>query len=186
MFTLNFYHVPFLWKGCGHVKAEMLQNLLFSKFSEYFPEKSRIVSDDDQPYFSEKLQNSKEEKEESITNRKSGKWKRMNFEYDNELSKSKKNFYRSKIQHLRKVKPKHWFREYKKLTSYEKFKSEEIMVENIKDLPNKRQAEMIADKFAEVSLEYDKLLDGDIEIPKFKQSDVPQFFEDDVKAALEG
>ena len=45
---------------------------------------------------------------------------------------------------------------------------------------------MIADKFAEVSLEYDKLQDGDVEIPKFELSDVPQFSEDDVKAALEG
>ena len=89
----------------------------------------------------------------------------MNKEYEVELDKAKKGFYRKEIKKLRKVKPKHWYREFKKLTSFDQLKSEEIDVEEIKDLPSKEQAELIADNFAAISQEYDKLETDDIQIP---------------------
>ena len=48
----------------------------------------------------------------------------------------------------------------KKLTNFDQQRSEEIIVENIKDLYIPERAERIADKFAEVSNEYDKLKTG--------------------------
>ena len=71
----------------------------------------------------------------------------MDKEYEAELSKAKKDFYRKKIKKLRKVKSKHWYREFKKLTSFDQLKLEEIDVEAIKDLPNKEQAELIANNY---------------------------------------
>ena len=91
----------------------------------------------------------------------------MNKEYELELDKAKKEFYRRKIKKLRKVKSKHWYRELKKLTSFDQLKSEEIEVEEIKDLPNKEQAEQIANNFAAISQEYDRLETEDIQIPFF-------------------
>ena len=44
---------------------------------------------------------------------------------------------------------------------------------------------MIANKFAEVSMEYDKLKDDDIKIPEYTASEIPQFTEYDVQVALE-
>ena len=41
-------------------------------------------------------------------------------------------------------------------------KSEEIVVESIKDLTDLEQAELIADKFSEVANEYEKLKTEDI------------------------
>ena len=109
----------------------------------------------------------------------------MNIEYESELSKARKDFYNKKIKNLKKVKSKNWFREFKKLTSFDQQKSDEIIVEAIKDLSPKEQAELIADKFASVSQEYDKLENEDIDIPVFDLNEIPVISEEDVKLALD-
>ena len=43
-------------------KAETLQNMLLEKFQEYFPEKHKVISSDDQPFISEKLKRLKRKK----------------------------------------------------------------------------------------------------------------------------
>ena len=70
------------------------------------------------------------------------------------------------------------------MTSFDQHLSDEIVVESIKHLPSKQQAELIADKFAEVSQEYEKIKTEDIEIPEFSEEDIPQFTEQEVVAAL--
>ena len=169
----------------SHGKTEILQGLLLSKYQEFFPEKIRIISSDDEPFFSEKLSNLKRRKcREYRKNRKSIKWKIMEKNYESELSIAKKGFYRMKIKHLRNTKPKQWHREFKKLARFDQAISDEVVVESIKDFCDKDQAELIADKFAEVSQEYDKLENGDIEVPEFSESDVPQITEVEVIATL--
>ena len=39
----------------AHSKAEVLQNLLMSKYQEFFPEKIRNISSDNQPFYNDKL-----------------------------------------------------------------------------------------------------------------------------------
>ena len=63
----------------------------------------------------------------------------------------------------------------KRITNYEKEKYETIAVDNIKNLPDDEQAEQIADKFAQISQEYDELKDvkkssvkGDVPAKLFK------------------
>ena len=46
----------------SHRKAEILQNLLVTKFEELFPEKIRKVANDDQPFINEKLKKMKRKK----------------------------------------------------------------------------------------------------------------------------
>ena len=46
------------------------------------------------------------------------------------------------------------------------------------------QAEQIADKFAQVSQEYEKLKTEDIKIPIFSEKEIPQFTEDEVRIIL--
>ena len=70
------------------------------------------------------------------------------------------------------------------MTSFDQQKTENITVENIKDLPVPEQAELIADRFARVSQEYEKLMDEDIEIPEFTDDEIPQFSEEDVRIIL--
>ena len=102
-------------EASAHVQMEVLQKLLVKKYHEYFPEKTRTIYSDDQPYFTGKLQTLKRKKSREFhKHRKSIKWKIMNIEYESELSKARKVFYNKKIKNLKKVKSKNWFRELKK------------------------------------------------------------------------
>ena len=64
-----------------------------------------------------------------------------------------------KIGNLGKVNRANWYRELKKLTSFDQQKGEDIVVEEIKDLEFNEQAELIAEHFAAISQEFDKLED---------------------------
>ena len=77
--------------------------------------------------------------------RRSEKWILLEERYQSELGKTKKGYYRSKIKNLRRMKPRNWHSEVKKLTSYDQQKTEEIIIEAIKDLPTNDQAELIAE-----------------------------------------
>ena len=169
----------------AHAKAEVLQTLLLSKYDEFFPEKVRDVASDNQPFYNDKLSRLKRRKSREYSKRRrSAKWFKLEKIYNDQLKLAKKSFYRRRIKNLRKVNPGKWYGELKKLTSYDQQRSEEIIVESIKDLTIPEQAEKIADKFAEVSNEYDKLKTEDIEFPFFTEDDIPQFTEDQVKKVL--
>ena len=172
-------------EGSAHKKASVLQQILLDKYHEYFPEKRIIISSDDQPYFSGRLSKLKRRKNREYNkHRKSKKWEEMNVAYVKELLRAKREFYGKKIKHLRKAKPKHWYRELKKLTSFDQHESGEIVVESLKDLPSKQQAEIIADKFAEVSQEYEEIKAEQIEVPKFNEEDIPLISENEVISTM--
>ena len=78
-------------------KMEILQNLLVSKYHEYFPEKSRIISSDDEPYYTAKLGKMKRKKcREYHKNRRSNKWKKLDDDYNDELENAKMRFLTTK------------------------------------------------------------------------------------------
>ena len=108
----------------------------------------------------------------------------MNEAYEFQLDLAKKNFYKKKIKNLSKIKPSNWYRELKKLTSFDQMKAEEVVVEAIKDLPNNEQAELIADKIASVSQEYDSLKTEDILVPEFLESEISVVSVEEVKMTL--
>ena len=174
-----------LKQPCANLKADILQNILVSKFNEYFPEKRKVITCNDQPYYNMKLKKLKRKKlREYQKHRKSMKYKNLDAIYQNELSKAKNLFYKNKISKLRKSKPGKWYSELKKLTNFDKFKNEELVVESIKDLSAYEQAELIADKFSEVANEYDRLQTEDIDVPNFQEKEIPQFSEKEVEKIL--
>ena len=169
-------------ESCANQKTEILQTTLLNKYFDFFPEKTRTVSSDDQPFFKDKLSRLKRKKgREYSKHRRSAKWKKMEVIYNQELAMAKKGYYRKRIKNLPKSKPGKWL---KKITCFDQQKSENITVENIKDLPVPEQAELIADRFARVSQEYEKLRDEDIKIPEFSENEMPQFDEDEVRIIL--
>ena len=85
---------------------------------------------------------------------------------------------------LRNTKPKKWHRELKKLTSFDQGHAEEILVESINHLTNEEQANLIADKYADISQEYDKLKKEYIKVPYFCESDIPVVTEEEVEKEL--
>ena len=38
------------YETCAHKKAELLQDKLLKKYNDFFPEKSRMISSDSQPF----------------------------------------------------------------------------------------------------------------------------------------
>ena len=169
----------------AHDKMKSLQNLLIKKYEEFFPERKKIITIDDQPFFSNKLKIMKRRKaREFRKNRKSNKWLQMDKAYKLEVGKAKKKYYSEKIEKLANSKPKFWYRELKKLTGFDQDKFEKVNVEEIRNLPSNQQAELIADKFASVSQEYEALKREDIVIPPFNESDIPIISTDQVVEAL--
>ena len=127
-------------------KMELLQNLLVSKYEELFPERTKTLCSEDQPFFTNKLHKMKRRKaREFRKHRKSIKWKIMNKFYQKELELEKRKYYDNKIKKLVNTNPKFWHRELKKLTGFENIKSEDLIVDSIKDLPENAQAELIAE-----------------------------------------
>ena len=68
--------------------------------------------------------------------------------------------------------------------SFDQHLSDEVVVEEIKDVTPKEQAELIANKFAEVSQEYDRIKSEDIDIPEFSEEEIPKVAESEIVAAL--
>ena len=170
---------------CAHKKADVFQTLFYSKYCEFFPEKTRYVSSDDQPFFNEKLQKLKRKKcREYQKKRRSQRYQNLNKKYENELKKAKKEFYKRKIKDLKSSNPKKWHQQLKKMLRIDQNDFEKLVVEDIKDLPDHEQAERIADKFVEISLEYEKLETDDIKVPRFEESEIPIITEKEVFEAL--
>ena len=79
----------------------------------------------------------KKKKIEYHKNRKSLKWMNLNQKYKKRILKDKQNFYERNIKKLRHSKPHQWYSTLKYLTNFDQLKTEEPVVESIKDLPDK-------------------------------------------------
>ena len=66
-----------------------------------------------------------------------------------------------KVADLKEKDPKQWYSMVKRIASYEN-KNEEIIVEEINNLPDKVQCELIADEFSKIPNEYTPLHSDDI------------------------
>ena len=98
---------------------------------------------------------------------------------------AKKSYYNKKIRKLRKTQSKYWSRELKKLTSFDQWKSDDLIVEEIKELSEEEQAEKIADKFAAVSQEFDEIIATDVDIPEFSKAEIPEISVQEVKENMD-
>ena len=111
---------------------ELVQNLILEKNEVFFPLKTKTITSDDQPFFSNKLKMMRRRKiREYMKNRRSEKWKKMDKEYQIEVVRSKKKYYSEKIKQLGKSKPKYWYWELKRLTGFGQERFEEVNVETI-------------------------------------------------------
>lgn len=70
----------------AHEKMEILQNILVTKYDEFFPEVSKTITSDDQPFYLNKLKRMKRRKNREFhKHRKSQKWNEMEKKYRSEL-----------------------------------------------------------------------------------------------------
>ena len=169
----------------AHEQAQIFHSQLVQKCNEIIPEKTRVISSDDQPWYTERLKLlNKKKKQEYHINRKSVKWMKLNHKYKKLVLKDKQGFYNRNIKKLRHTKPHQWYSTLKYLTNFDQLKVDEPSVENIKHLPDKEQAELILEKLSKVGNLYDELKSCDIQAPIFNESDIPQISQSKVRQCL--
>ena len=169
----------------AHKMAKDLHDEIVLSSEKYVPEKTRTISSDDQPWFSEKMKKlSKKKKQEFQKNRKSPKWMRLNLKYKKGIEKDKKEFYLKNVKSLRFTKPHQWYWKLKYFSNFDQIKTEVPVVESIKHLSDQEQAELIVEKLSKVGNEYDALDKRDISIPEFSENDIPHISQSKVRFLL--
>ena len=106
--------------------------------------------------------------------RRSERWKNLNKSFKQEVKLAKKLFYKNTIADLKEKSPGQWYSALKRITSSNQ-QSEQINIQEIRHLSDQDQAEQIAEKFCAIPNEYDALQSEDIQIPFYRDDDIPQF-----------
>jgi hypothetical protein len=78
-----------------------------------------------------------------------------------------------------------WYSKMKRITSFDREKSETLQVDEISHLQYQDQAEAIADSFSAISKEYDPVKKDNIKVPSFQKSSIPQFKPHKIRKYLE-
>ena len=100
----------------AHDKAEKFQNLLISKLDEFFPQKTRKIQSDDQPWMTQKLKKMDRTRRRLFRKeRKSEKWNNCNKMFKKEVKNAKSSFYKKSVAELKTKKPGQWYQSLKKL-----------------------------------------------------------------------
>ena len=132
----------------AHDKAQLLQTLLFDKFEELFPEKTRKVSSDDQPWISHKLKTlDRKRKREYHKHRKSEKWSNLNKEFKESVKVAKRDFYKQMISDVMSKNTSQWYSSVKRMTSYDQQKYEKDIIQEINHLSKEEPVKILADLF---------------------------------------
>ena len=70
------------------------------------------------------------------------------------------------------------------MASFDQEKQQQPIVDDIRELSDKEQAEQIANHFEKIQNDYDSLKTGDISAPSFNKSEIPKIKVSQVWAAL--
>ena len=176
---------PIYEETSAHEKARLFQTMLVGKIDEIFPEKSRKIQSDDQPWISQKLKKmDRRRKRIYRKERRSIKWKKFDKLFKKEVKSGKANFYKKSVEELKQKKPGQWYSFLKKISLYDQMKNDQPMVDEISHLSDQQQAERIAEQFASIQNEYESIQKDDISIPHYDETQVPQFSPSQVWFAL--
>ena len=157
-------------------KAEVLHNLVMNKLDECCPEKTRRISSDDRPWYTEQLKRlDRKRRREFSKNRRSKKYKRIKKLYDQKVAIAKRKFKSKMIDDVMTAGDAQWYSKLKRISNYGQQKTESVQVEEISHMTEQDQAEAIANSFSAISNEYNPVNRDKIEIPPFSPSSVPQF-----------
>ena len=151
----------------AHVKAERFQSMLIAQLDISLPEKVIKINENDKPWVNQKIKKlDRKCKREYSKHKKSKKWKFLKEILEEEIIQAKENYYENIVEDLKVSDVGKWYSKLKRMSCDEKNRADDVYVESIASFPMKAQAEMIADRFAEVSNEYESLKYEDIDISK--------------------
>ena len=131
----------------AHEKAELFQNILLKVLDEIFPERTRKISNDDQPWITHRLKVlDRKRKRIYRKERRSEKWSEMNKLFKKEMKTAKSSFYKKTVADLKIKNPSQWYSSLKRITSDDQTK-QQVNIEEINHPSDQAQAELIADNF---------------------------------------
>ena len=111
--------------------TDQLQSTLLQKYKQFYSEKAKKISCDDQPWFTENLKIlDRKRKRIFCQERKSEKYRKIDKQFKVNLKKAKNDYYTNKIAKLKQARPSKWYSEIKKITNQES-KSELLNIESI-------------------------------------------------------
>ena len=132
----------------------MFHDTLYGLFASNFPLKKRVIFSHNEPYIDDALIKLRRKRNREYNkHRRSQKYMQLESRYQGLLSKSKKRFFKRRIQPLKSTNPRQWYRALKRIAGYDS-RDENPIVEDIKHLSDIEQAELIAESFAKISNEY--------------------------------
>ena len=85
---------------------------------------------------------------------------------------------------MKSLNSKQWYSKLKRISSYNSHLLEPTQVSDISEHSDKDQAELIANKFSQISQEYDALNTCDIKVPPFTKESIPHISQVKVKHTL--
>ena len=130
-------------------KAVYLHQTLLNKFHEIFPLKQIKMSNDDKPWFTDKLKKlDRLRKREFFKRKKSPKWRILNKQFLEETQKAKENYRSNIVDDLKLSNPSNWYSKVKRMAGIGMGSGDDIHVEEIADLQNEEQANKIAQFFS--------------------------------------
>ena len=140
------------------------------------PEKSRNIASDDKPWFTEPLKTlDKKRRREFNKNRRSERYFRLQKEFKSKCAHSKKKFFNDMVSQVKDSDPSRWYSLLKRISNYDKEKTEELQIDEIGHLSDQEQSEAIADSFDKIGKEYKEIRKEDIEIPNIEDQSYPTF-----------
>ena len=116
--------------------------MLLQILDEFFPEKTRKIASDDQPWISHRLKVlDRQCKRVFHKERKSEKWKVMRKLFKLEIKEAKKQFYKTTVADLKEKSPGQWYSCLKKISSNDQVK-DKVNIDDISHLSDQEQVEI--------------------------------------------
>ena len=163
-------------------KAALLMTQILEALDQYLPKKVIRIASDDEPWYTQHLKKlDRRRRREYNKNRRSQKYRQLNSNYLDKVSRAKKKYKRTMIDDIKEARLGQWYSILKRISRYDQGKSHYIQVEEISHLSPQEQAERIADNQAQISNSYKSVELNDIPIPHFSVEDIPQFIPSQVK-----
>ena len=109
------------WKEVTHAKtankkADNFQKIFRNKFDECFPKKTIKMSNEDQPWMTQKLKKLDRQRKRTYHKyRRSPKWTSLDKQFKIEMKVAKANFYTKMVADAKEKDPSKWYKAVKKL-----------------------------------------------------------------------
>ena len=140
-----------------HNKAELLQDILMSKYYECFPLKTIKLCDDDDPWVTSMVkQLDRAQRREFYKNQKSDKWVKLNTEYLKLCEKEKERYANNIVLDLKTSNPSKWYSKLKRMSGQNKT-DDATNVTELDGIYDELQAEIIADHYAGISNQFEPI-----------------------------